>query len=117
MAKASVEINTIEVENKQVKVVGINGQLVYETAEDVRNTFSTITNEDNGYILNISDVERLDSTGIGVLVTFAKRFGNEKSVVVCSNESIKKLLLIAKLDLLFSIVNTDQEAEQQLKNM
>ncbi|UOE92511.1 STAS domain-containing protein [Alkalihalobacillus sp. LMS39] len=110
MEKATVTIEKTSNTDNYI-LVNITGQLVYDSVESIRQTFTSITEKADHYILSISEVTTIDSTGIGALVTFAKTFGENNSAIVCNNPKITKLLHIARLELLFPIVESVEEAK------
>jgi len=68
--------------------------------------------------IDISEVRFINSSGIGVLITILTKFRNVDGEVVLINpsEQVKKLLIITKLNAIFTIVDTKEEAFQELKN-
>jgi len=63
-------------------------------------------------IIDISELRYMNSSGIGVLITIMTKFRN-KGGEVClmkPSESVKKLLIITKLNNIFQIVETREEA-------
>jgi anti-sigma B factor antagonist len=68
--------------------------------------------------IDISEVRFINSSGIGVLITLLTKFRNVEGEVVLINpsEQVKKLLIITKLNAIFTIVDTKEEAFQALRN-
>ncbi|HET8858402.1 STAS domain-containing protein [Marivirga sp.] len=68
-------------------------------------------------IIDISEVRYMNSSGIGVLITILTKLRNKEGEVVLVNPSdqVKKLLLITKLNNIFTIYNTKEEAISSLK--
>ena len=69
--------------------------------------------------INLSTVRYMNSSGIGVLITLLTKFRNKGGEVVLINpsEQIKKLLVITKLNAIFNIVDSEDEAFQKLKGV
>lgn len=67
--------------------------------------------------LYISEVRYINSSGIGVLITILTKFRNKggEVVLVKPSDHVKKLLVITKLNAIFSIVESEEEAIQKLK--
>ena len=63
-------------------------------------------------IIDISDLRYINSSGIGVLITILTKFRNKGGEVYLMkpSESVKKLLVITKLNAIFQIVQTEEEA-------
>ncbi|MBL3656026.1 MULTISPECIES: STAS domain-containing protein [Fulvivirga] len=69
-------------------------------------------------MIDISELRYINSSGIGVLITILTKFRN-KGGEVCllkPSESVKKLLIITKLNAIFSIVDSQEEAFENLKS-
>ena len=67
--------------------------------------------------IDISDLRYINSSGIGVLITILTKFRNKGGEVILVNpsEHVKKLLIITKLNAIFTIVNTIEEARATIK--
>ena len=68
-------------------------------------------------IIDISELRYINSSGIGVLITILTKFRNKGGEVYLMkpSESVKKLLVITKLNAIFHIVLTEEEALQHAK--
>ncbi|MCR6640686.1 MAG: STAS domain-containing protein [Sporocytophaga sp.] len=66
--------------------------------------------------IDLSQIRYMNSSGIGVLITILTKFRNKggEVVLVSPSEQIKKLLIITKLNAIFLIVNSQEEAIQKL---
>ena len=64
-------------------------------------------------IIDISKVRYINSSGIGVLITILTKFRNKGGEVVLVNPSdqVRKLLVITKLNNIFTIVEHAEEAK------
>jgi anti-sigma B factor antagonist len=63
-------------------------------------------------IVDISQLRYMNSSGIGVLITIMTKFRN-KGGEICllkPSESVQKLLIITKLNAIFQVVETKEEA-------
>jgi anti-sigma B factor antagonist len=67
--------------------------------------------------VNLSSIRLMNSSGIGVLMRILTKFRAKDGEVVLINPSleISKLLIITKLNAIFTIVKTQEEAIQALK--
>lgn len=63
-------------------------------------------------IIDISELRYINSSGIGVLITILTKFRNKGGEVYLMNPSdnVKKLLVITKLNAIFHIVKSEEEA-------
>ncbi|MFY0654528.1 MAG: STAS domain-containing protein [Cyclobacteriaceae bacterium] len=66
--------------------------------------------------VDISAVRYINSSGIGVLITILTKFRNKDGEVVLINPSdhVRKLLVITKLNAIFTIVDSMEEAVNEL---
>lgn len=97
----------------------VKGKLVYRTTQYAKQEFSKLLKfaDVDGYIVDMTQITQIDSTGFGVLINFAKRvnLNNNRIVIILRNNFIKELFKIAKLDKLFPIVDHQEEAVKLLK--
>jgi anti-sigma B factor antagonist len=68
-------------------------------------------------IIDISELRYINSSGIGVLITILTKFRNKGGEVYLMkpSDSVKKLLIITKLNSIFQIVESEEEAIIQSK--
>jgi anti-anti-sigma factor len=73
---------------------------------------NVLKNESTNVIIDFTKIDYIDSTGIGELVGYLGKFTtqNRKLILVNPSERIQKLLKLAKLDAVFKIYNTEEEA-------
>jgi len=73
---------------------------------------NVLKNESTNVIIDFTKIDYIDSTGIGELVGYLGKFGgqNRKLILVNPSERILKLLKLAKLDAVFKIYNSEDEA-------
>lgn len=89
-----------------------NGASILELATD------HINRDIRNCIVDISDVRYINSSGIGVLITILTKFRNKSGEVylVKPSENVKKLLIITKLNAIFNIVESEEDAVSGLSN-
>lgn len=63
-------------------------------------------------IIDISNLRYINSSGIGVLITILTKFRNKGGEVFLlkPSENVQKLLVITKLNAIFQIIKTEEEA-------
>ncbi|MFT4784983.1 MAG: anti-sigma B factor antagonist [Cyclobacteriaceae bacterium] len=63
-------------------------------------------------LIDISDVRYINSSGIGVLITLLTKFRNKNGdlFLIRPSDHVKKLLIITKLQSIFNLVDTSEEA-------
>jgi anti-sigma B factor antagonist len=66
-------------------------------------------------VLDLNRVEFLDSSGLGAMVSILKALGGRGTVVVCNAQgSVLSLFKLTRMDKVFAIVGTRQEALARL---
>ncbi len=75
----------------------------------------SLANDDGHVVIDFSRINYIDSTGIGELVGYLGRFGDQsrKLILVNPSERITKLLEVARLAPLFPIYDSTEEAMRQ----
>ena len=66
--------------------------------------------------IDIQNVRYINSSGIGVLITMLTKFRNKggEVVLIKPSESVEKLLVITKLNSIFTIVSSVEDAFKEL---
>jgi anti-sigma B factor antagonist len=97
----------------EVMVLDLSGEINITTSPDVRKCFDKLIKEQKKKILlNFEQVGYIDSSGLATLVEMLqrmKRFGGTLRLVNLS-EKVKGLFEITKLDRLFGIFSSEEEA-------
>jgi len=100
----------------QFLVISIRESITYGEIEPLKEKIIDQMEAADGYILELKEIEHIDSTGLGLLVTIAKHLvpNDNRMVIVNQNEQINELFSLSKLDLVFSVFNKMDEAEEDL---
>jgi len=99
--------------------INLNGDLLGE--QSGLELIELINNKINESVslcaIDLGAVRYMNSSGIGLLITVLTKFRNKGGEVLLINpsEQIKKLLVITKLNAIFTIVNSADEAIQKLR--
>ena len=104
----------------EVLVMRLSGDLI---GEDSGMQLVDLANEFLGKnikkcVIDISELRYINSSGIGVLITILTKFRNKSGEVFLlkPSENVQKLLIITKLNAIFQIAQTEEEAIENLKN-
>ena len=84
-----------------------------ESAEFFSSALETVLkNDSTNVIIDFTKIDYIDSTGIGEMVGYLGKFStqNRKLILVNPSERIMKLLKLAKLDAVFKIYGSEEEA-------
>jgi len=98
----------------QVQVVQLKGQLrLGDAVDDLQRTINeSLAEGDARFVVNLSEVPMIDSSGIGLLVRFlasAKKRGGSVKLVNLSSFAQKTLRLVGVLNL-FEVYEDDDQA-------
>ncbi|MBM3726493.1 MAG: STAS domain-containing protein [Acidobacteria bacterium] len=101
-------------EREGIAIIDVKGKLVVgETAGQLRETFKAFVDEGlRQAIVNLEQVEYIDSTGLGTLVicfTTMKKAGGTLKLQRLSRRNVE-LLLLTKLTTIFEIFDDEQDA-------
>lgn len=106
-------------EKEKYNVISIKGNLIeknqaIDLIEEVENL---ILKESNKFIIDMLDFKYLNSTGLSVLIillTKTRKVGGEV-VICCVPNKIKELLIVTKLNTVFTVTDTLKEAVKKLE--
>lgn len=106
--------------NKQVDVIvcSINGDIDINSSPDVRKTFTELTQDkEKKIVVNLKDVSYVDSSGLATLVEALKKTKNYGGKIKLSNltDKVKGLFEITKLEKIFDIYDTQEDAMNTFK--
>jgi anti-sigma B factor antagonist len=104
--------HTSEVKNA-ILIIRLSGDLIGENDGTGVMTVVTDALQHNikNCIIDIAGLRYINSSGIGVLITILTKFRNRGGEVYLLNpsESVKKLLVITKLNAIFQIIQSEEE--------
>ena len=112
----SFKANSFEVEaclREDILIFGATGELDVYSAHDFKDPLmEAILAKQKKIIIDLSKVTFIDSTGLGILVNTAKhlRGHNSKMVLVIKEDGIDQVFRVTKLDQIFKIYQTQEEA-------
>jgi len=62
-------------------------------------------------VLNLSEVDFIDSSGHGAIVSSLKKIGNDGDLVICSvRETVMSLFRLTRMNRVFDILSSEEEA-------
>lgn len=101
-----------------ILVLRLSGDLIGENhGPELISIVNDTINEDIIFCaIDIQDVRYINSSGIGVLITILTKFRNRggEVVLIKPSESVEKLLIITKLNAIFTIVPNLNHAFKEL---
>ncbi|MDM8534885.1 STAS domain-containing protein [Clostridiaceae bacterium HSG29] len=98
--------------DEEVQIISINGRLTYDEIANYKEKIKAIIDNAEGYIIDLTKVEQIDSTGLGLIINTAKHFisNQNKMVIVNNNPLTNELFKISKLHMVFNICETINDA-------
>lgn len=107
-------------ETDGVLILQLDGDLIGENngPQLLEKTSEFIMKGIKNAIIDLGAVRYINSSGIGVLITILTKFRNDGGEVFLINpsEHVKKLLIITKLEAIFSVEESLEEAMVKIKN-
>lgn len=104
-----------------VVVFKLQGKLMEKyQANDLINKLETeLINNHKKFVLDLEELEYLNSSGIGVLISLYTKVRNHAGELILSNisEQVKKLILISKLNSVFIIKENTDEAKNYFQTL
>jgi anti-sigma B factor antagonist len=114
-----MEFNFITENKNGAMIISLKGELIEkEQAKSLIDEIQIILSEaSKNIILNLEELKYMNSTGLNVLINILTRCRNSGGdVVVCSlSAKVKQLFLITKLNSVFTVCNSMEEAFNYLK--
>ena len=101
-----------------VSVFYVNGNIDISSSPDVKKYFDGAVKGTKGVVINLKEVDYIDSSGLATLVEVLKRVraNQSKLKLIGLSKKVKGLFEITKLDKLFDIADTEEEAINSLGN-
>jgi anti-sigma B factor antagonist len=104
-----------------IVVFSLQGNLMekYQANELINNLDNELANNNKKFILNLEKLEYLNSSGIGVLINLYTKVRNHSGELILSDisEQVKKLILISKLNSVFTIKENTDEAKNYFQTL
>jgi anti-sigma B factor antagonist len=97
----------------EVTVVEVEGQLIVGNRQELKQkVLEQLESGDRKFVIDFSDTGYIDSSGLGVLVSLSKKIREQGGELRLSrlNEDLRTLFELTKLDTLFKIADTKEQA-------
>ena len=99
--------------HQDIVIVEVDGQLIVGNRQDLKQrVLDELANGTTRVLVDFARAGYIDSSGLGVLVSLAKRLRDEGGELkLCNlNDDLRTLFELTKLDTLFSIADTRERA-------
>jgi anti-sigma B factor antagonist len=97
---------------KTIVIKVLEGRLDACVKEEIESQANqAIQKEFNGFVFNLSQIEFMDSAGLGILVSVLRRLQMESKVTVCSlKEVVKNLFELTRMNSVFPVFADEESA-------
>jgi anti-sigma B factor antagonist len=100
-------------QEKDVTIVEVTGQLIVGNRQELKdNVLKLLDGGSRKYLIDFRDTAYIDSSGLGVLVSLSKKIREKGGEMRLSNlnEDLRTLFELTKLDPLFHIADSRDQA-------
>ena len=100
-----------------VTVIDVEGQLIVGNRQELKQkVLDELENGERRFVVNFSETGYIDSSGLGVLVSLSKKIREQEGELRLAslNEDLRTLFELTKLDTLFTIADSREEALEGL---
>jgi len=100
-------------EAKGVVIIGVDGQLIVGNRHDLKKkVLDAMESGERKFVVDFAATGYIDSSGLGVLVSLAKKVRETGGDLRLAglNEDLRTLFELTKLDTLFTLMDTVEEA-------
>jgi anti-sigma B factor antagonist len=101
--------------NGEVTLIEVEGQLIVGNRQELKQqVLEQLEGGDLKFVIDFANTGYIDSSGLGVLVSLSKKIREQGGELRLSslNEDLRTLFELTKLDTLFRIADTKEEALQ-----
>jgi len=112
-----MEVQTVK-KGKVMIVKPMGKRLDASVAPEFKKTMLDLVNEGNKLlVLNLGEVDFVDSSGLGVMVSILKAVGKEGDMSICGvKDPVMSLLKLTRMDKVFRIFATEDQASEALSS-
>ncbi len=103
--------------NAKAFMIDLDGEVDVYTAPQLKQQILDLLDRDaNRVVVNLTSVEYLDSTALGVLIGGLKRLRERDGMldIICPNPRIRRIFEITGLDRIFDIYTTEKDVTDKL---
>ncbi|MEX0837018.1 MAG: STAS domain-containing protein [Gemmatimonadota bacterium] len=100
-------------QNDEITLVEVEGQLIVGNRQELKQqVLERLEGGDRKFVIDFAGTGYIDSSGLGVLVSLSKKIREQGGELRLSNlnEDLRTLFELTKLDTLFRIADTKEEA-------
>lgn len=85
--------------------IAVHGRFDFSALQLFRNAYENVEQPPKNYVVDLSESDYLDSSALGMLLALRDYAGGDEANIKITNcnQDVKKILVITKLDELFSV--------------
>ena len=109
----NIRISSRVRETEGLPVIDVSGEVDIYTTPQFKDAVTEILQQGHIHIIiNLTDVSYMDSSGFGTLLSATKRLRPQNGGIylVGCNEAVSRMLDITRLNTIFTVVHTEEEA-------
>jgi len=109
----NIRISSRVRETEGLPVIDVSGEVDIYTTPQFKEAVTEILQQGHIHIIiNLTDVSYMDSSGFGTLLSATKRLRPQNGGIflVGCNEAVSRMLDITRLNTIFTVVHTEEEA-------
>jgi anti-sigma B factor antagonist len=109
----NIRISSRVRETEGLPVIDVSGEVDIYTTPQFKEAVNEILQQGHIHIIiNLTDVSYMDSSGFGTLLSATKRLRPQNGGIylVGCNEAVSRMLDITRLNTIFTVVHTEEEA-------
>lgn len=101
-----------EIERKQEGlIVSLKGELTFFNSSEIKEKIKAkITGDEKKLFLELSGLEMIDSSGVGVVLSLLKKMAGKEVIVVAPQAKVARVFEITRLDQIVPILPTLEQA-------
>lgn len=107
-------------EENNFQILKLSGELIdkHQAVDLIRSIDGLLDTDKNKWALDLSDLKYMNSSGLNVLIQILTKTRNKggESVIFNVSKKVNELLVITKLNTLFKVSGTKEEALAKLGN-
>lgn len=92
-------------------IIQLSGELLFTNASEIKEKIKAqIQSSDERLVLDLSELEFIDSSGVGVIISLLRRMEGERVIIASPQPKVARVFEITRLEKIVPIYATLEEA-------
>lgn len=92
-------------------IIQLSGELLFTNASEIKEEIKAqIQSSDERLVLDLSELEFIDSSGVGVIISLLRRMEGERVIIASPQPKVARVFEITRLEKIVPIYATLEEA-------